>query len=135
MVGFGAGSTIYPLIAAYPKLLIHACDFSTEALSVVKLFTFRFIGNLVNVNYVIIHDVTNEEPCDTILPTLVDVVTLFLGVRCLFELQNLKKVLKPNSHILPEDYAVEDFAQVKLVNRDWMISDSFYFRGDGTTSR
>ncbi|KAL6496940.1 hypothetical protein OROGR_028869 [Orobanche gracilis] len=73
-------------------------------------YTFRFNGNRVNV---FTHDVMNEELYNKILPSFVDVVTLFscylqfVQVRCLFELQNLEKVLKPNGHILPRDYAVE----------------------------
>lgn len=36
-VGFGAGNTIFPLVAAYPKLFVQACDFSAEALTLVKV--------------------------------------------------------------------------------------------------
>lgn len=49
-------------------------------------------------------------------------------------LENCKQVLKPNGHILLRDYAVGDSAQVKLHDRNQMISENFYFRGDGTCS-
>ncbi|KAL3632024.1 hypothetical protein CASFOL_025008 [Castilleja foliolosa] len=135
-VGFGAGNTIFPLIAAYPKLFIHACDFSTEALNLVKSHS-NFDGDRINA---FTCDVTHEELCDKILPSSVDVITLIFMLSAVspnkmpFVLQNLKKVLKPNGQILLRDYAVGDFAQVKLENRNQMISDNFYFRGDGTCS-
>ncbi|KAI3455592.1 hypothetical protein Pfo_012255 [Paulownia fortunei] len=135
-VGFGAGNTIFPLIAAYPKLFIHACDFSTEALTLVKSHS-NFNGNRINV---FICDIANEELCDKILPSSIDVVTMIFMLSAVspnkmpFVLQNLKKVVKPNGHILVRDYAVGDSAQVKLENRNQMISNNFYFRGDGTCS-
>lgn len=49
-------------------------------------------------------------------------------------LQNLKRVLKPNGHVLLRDYAVGDFAQVKLQSRKQIIAENFYFREDGTVS-
>lgn len=49
-------------------------------------------------------------------------------------LQNIKKVIKPNGYVLLRDYAVGDFAQVKLQNKDQMIGEDFYVRGDGTCS-
>ncbi|KAK6125055.1 hypothetical protein DH2020_041233 [Rehmannia glutinosa] len=135
-VGFGAGNTIFPLIAAYPTIFIHTCDFSTEALTLVKSHS-NFNGNRINA---FICDVTHEELCDKILPSSVDVVTLIFMLSAVspnkmpFVLQNLKKILKPNGHVLVRDYAVGDSAQVKLDNRNQMISNNFYFRGDGTCS-
>ncbi|XP_057771232.1 uncharacterized protein LOC130991125 isoform X3 [Salvia miltiorrhiza] len=118
-VGFGAGNTIFPLIAAYPMLFIHACDFSTEALNLVKSNS-NFDVKRMNV---FTCDVTNEELCDRILPSSVDLVTLIFMLSAVspkkmpFVLQNVKKILK-----------------VKLENRNQMISHNFYFRGDGTCS-
>ncbi|XP_028097053.1 methyltransferase-like protein 6 isoform X6 [Camellia sinensis] len=37
-VGCGAGNTIFPLIATCPKLFVHACDFSSHAIALVKAF-------------------------------------------------------------------------------------------------
>lgn len=135
-VGFGAGNTIFPLVAAYPMLFVHACDFSTEALNLVK-FHPNFDGNRMNV---FTCDVTNEELCEKILPVSVDLVTLIFMLSAVspkkmpFVLQNLKKILKPNGHVLVRDYAVGDSAQVKLENRNQIISNNFYFRGDGSCS-
>ncbi|XP_057771231.1 uncharacterized protein LOC130991125 isoform X2 [Salvia miltiorrhiza] len=135
-VGFGAGNTIFPLIAAYPMLFIHACDFSTEALNLVKSNS-NFDVKRMNV---FTCDVTNEELCDRILPSSVDLVTLIFMLSAVspkkmpFVLQNVKKILKPNGHVLVKDYGVGDSAQVKLENRNQMISHNFYFRGDGTCS-
>ncbi|KAF9622843.1 hypothetical protein IFM89_034275 [Coptis chinensis] len=47
-------------------------------------------------------------------------------------LQNLKKVLKPSGHVLFRDYAIGDFAQEKLIDKNQMISENFGVRGDGT---
>ncbi|KAL2243217.1 uncharacterized methyltransferase C3H7.11-like isoform X2 [Sesamum indicum] len=135
-IGCGAGNTIFPLIAAYPKLFVHACDFSTEALTLVKEHP-NFNGDQINL---FICDVANDELCEKILPSSVDIVTLIFMLSAVspkkmpFVLQNLKKVLKPNGHILVRDYAVGDSAQVKLENKNQMISNNFYFRGDGTCS-
>ncbi|KAL3824473.1 hypothetical protein ACJIZ3_020502 [Penstemon smallii] len=135
-VGCGAGNSIFPLIAAYPKLFVHACDFSTEALTIVKSNS-NFNEDRINV---FVCDVSNEELCDKILPCSVDIVTLIFMLSAVsptkmpIVLQNLKKILKPNGHVLLRDYAVGDFAQVKLENRNQIISENFYFRGDGTVS-
>ncbi|XP_075505239.1 uncharacterized protein LOC142542480 isoform X1 [Primulina tabacum] len=40
-VGCGAGNTIFPLIATYPKLFVYACDFSSDALALVKSYPKR----------------------------------------------------------------------------------------------
>lgn len=44
-VGCGAGNTVFPLLDAFPYLFIHACDFSHNAISLVKV-CFPFIGYL-----------------------------------------------------------------------------------------
>ncbi|XP_042021510.1 uncharacterized methyltransferase C3H7.11-like isoform X2 [Salvia splendens] len=130
-VGFGAGNTIFPLVSVYPTLFVHACDFSIEALNLVKSHS-NFDGKRMNV---FTCDVTKEELCNRILPSSVDLVTLVISPKKMpFVLQNLKKILKPNGHVLVKDYGVGDSAQVKLENRNQMISDNFYYRGDGTCS-
>ncbi|XP_027126655.1 tRNA N(3)-methylcytidine methyltransferase trm141-like isoform X3 [Coffea arabica] len=97
-VGCGAGNTIFPLIAAYPNIFVHACDFSPQAVSLVKIFVLS-----------------------AVTPSKMTLV-----------LQNLKRVLKPDGHILLRDYALGDSAQVKLQNRNQIIDDNYCFRGDGT---
>lgn len=36
-VGCGAGNTIFPLVATYPYIIVHACDFSSRAIDLVKV--------------------------------------------------------------------------------------------------
>ncbi|TYJ38408.1 hypothetical protein E1A91_A05G440900v1 [Gossypium mustelinum] len=43
-------------------------------------------------------------------------------------------LVKPDGYVLLRDYAIGDFAQVKLGNKNQMISEGFYVRGDGTCS-
>ncbi|KAL2539116.1 S-adenosyl-L-methionine-dependent methyltransferase superfamily protein [Abeliophyllum distichum] len=135
-VGCGAGNSIFPLIAAYPKLFVHACDFSSQAVTLVKSHS-NFTEDRINV---FLCDAANDDLAETVLPSSVDVVTLIFMLsavspnKMLLVVQNLKKVLKPNGHILLRDYAVGDSAQVNLENKNQMISDNFYFRGDGTCS-
>ncbi|XP_059641557.1 tRNA N(3)-methylcytidine methyltransferase trm141-like isoform X2 [Cornus florida] len=99
-VGCGAGNTIFPLVAAYPKLFVHACDFSPQAITLVKIFMLSAV-------------------CPEKMPLI---------------LLNIKKVLKPDGYVLLRDYALGDYAQVKLQNKNQMVSENFYIRGDGTCS-
>ena len=41
-VGCGAGNTIFPLVATYPDIFVHACDFSPRAVDLVKV-SFYFL--------------------------------------------------------------------------------------------
>uniref|UniRef100_A0A3Q7GLL7 tRNA N(3)-methylcytidine methyltransferase n=1 Tax=Solanum lycopersicum TaxID=4081 RepID=A0A3Q7GLL7_SOLLC len=124
-VGCGAGNTIFPLIATFPKLYVHACDFSAKAVTLVKSHA-NYSSEKINV---FVCDAAMDDLCANVMPFTVDVVTLMASI-----LENCKQVLKPNGHILLRDYAVGDSAQVKLHDRNQMISENFYFRGDGTCS-
>lgn len=42
-VGCGAGNTIFPLIATFPKLYVHACDFSPKAVTLVKVCQCSYV--------------------------------------------------------------------------------------------
>ncbi|MBA0600729.1 hypothetical protein Gorai_003929 [Gossypium raimondii] len=121
-VGCGAGNTIFPLIAAYPELYVQACDISPHAIALVKAgLTFtvemqshaEFKEDRVNA---FLCDVTVDNLLERINPSSVDVITL------------------PDGYVLLRDYAIGDFAQVKLENKNQMISEGFYVRGDGTCS-
>uniref|UniRef100_A0A5B6ZX39 Methyltransferase type 12 domain-containing protein n=1 Tax=Davidia involucrata TaxID=16924 RepID=A0A5B6ZX39_DAVIN len=135
-VGCGAGNTIFPLVTTYPKLFVHACDFSPHAIMLVKSHS-DFNEERINA---FVCNVVNDNLCNRIMPSSIDVITLvfMLSAVCPKKmpliLQNLKKVLKPNGHVLLRDYATGDYAQVELQNRNRMISENFYVRGDGTCS-
>ncbi|CAN4089118.1 unnamed protein product [Withania somnifera] len=124
-VGRGAGNTIFPLIATFPKLYIHECDFSPKAITLVKSHA-NYNAEKMNV---FVCDAAKDDLCVTVMPFTVDIVTLTSEGSVL---ENCKQVLKPNGHIILRDYAVGDSAQVKL--RSQMISENFYFLGDGTCS-
>ncbi|KAK1578617.1 hypothetical protein Q3G72_031721 [Acer saccharum] len=135
-VGCGAGNTIFPLVATYHKLYIHACDISPHAIELVKSHV-GFKEDRINA---FVCDVVDDNLSEKISPSSVDVVTLVFMLSAVSPknmpliLQNIKSVLKPNGYVLLRDYAIGDFAQVKLHNRNQMIGDGFYVRGDGTCS-
>ncbi|XP_072969081.1 tRNA N(3)-methylcytidine methyltransferase trm141-like isoform X3 [Typha angustifolia] len=97
-VGCGAGNTLFPLLVAFPEILVHACDFSPHAIELLKIFMLSAVP----------------------------------PVKMPLVLQNIKKVLKPNGYLLFRDYAMGDFAQEKLAEKNQIISENFYARGDGT---
>ncbi|MBA0725937.1 hypothetical protein Golax_001796 [Gossypium laxum] len=127
-VGCGAGNTIFPLIAAYPELYVQACDISPHAIALVKSHA-EFKEDRVNA---FLCDVTVDNLLERINPSSVDVITL---VRVL-EIPNSEVLILhlPEGYVLLRDYAIGDFAQVKLENKNQMISEGFYVRGDGTCS-
>ncbi|GAA0171510.1 methyltransferase [Lithospermum erythrorhizon] len=135
-VGCGPGNTIYPLLDAFPNMYVHACDFSPQAISLVKGHP-NFNASQMNV---FVCDVATDDLSISISPSSVDVITLIFTLSAFspnkmsLVLQNLRKVLKPNGFVLFRDYAIGDSAQVKLQKKNQLISENFFFRGDGTCS-
>ncbi|XP_037492908.1 uncharacterized protein LOC105638120 isoform X2 [Jatropha curcas] len=124
-VGCGAGNTIFPLVATYPDIFVHACDFSPRAVNLVK----------THKDYRDTHfsafacDLTIDDLDKEISPSSVDIVTMIFVLsavspeRMPLVLQNIKKVLKPNGCVLFRDYALGDLAQ-----------RAFYFSNDFLTN-
>ncbi|XP_068650237.1 tRNA N(3)-methylcytidine methyltransferase trm141-like [Aristolochia californica] len=133
-VGCGAGNTIFPLVATFPNLFVHACDFSPQAVALVQAHE-NYRADQVNA---FVCDVTADDLRNNISPSSIDVVTLIFALSSVspgqmtFALKNIKRVLKPNGFVLLRDYAIGDFAQVMLSSKNQMISKNFYVRGDGT---
>ncbi|XP_073305690.1 uncharacterized protein [Primulina huaijiensis] len=133
-VGCGAGNTVFPLLATYPDIFVHACDFSPRAVDLVKRhrdFTEARINAFVC-------DLTIDDLYLHISPSSVDIVTMIFVLSAVspekmaLVVQNIKKVLKPNGHILFRDYATGDLAQERFIGKEQKISENFYVRGDGT---
>ncbi|KAG6505250.1 hypothetical protein ZIOFF_037604 [Zingiber officinale] len=163
-VGCGVGNTLFPLLVSFPNVFVHACDFSPRAVALVKE-NGAFASDRLNT---FVCDVTKDELSTTILPSSVDIVTMFeldyqivyFIIQMIYSfvdsigdyliswqifmlsavspinmpavLQNVRTIIKPNGYVLFRDYAVGDFAQVKLANKGQMISENFFVRGDGT---
>ncbi|XP_057957815.1 uncharacterized protein LOC131150836 [Malania oleifera] len=133
-VGCGAGNTIFPLVATYPDIFVHACDFSPRAVNLVKIHK-SFMETRVRA---FVCDLTIDDLSKDISPASVDVVTMIFVLSAVspekmpLVLQNLKKVLKPNGYVLFRDYATGDLAQERFSCKDQKISENFYVRGDGT---
>jgi methyltransferase-like protein 6 len=133
-VGCGVGNTIFPLLAEFPQIFLHACDFSPRAVNLVKAHQ-EYSEQRVNA---FVCDVTAEDLSAFIAPSSVDVVTLVFMLSAVSPAKmaeviiNLKQVLKPGGHVLVRDYAMGDLAQERLTRKDQKISENFFARGDGT---
>ncbi|KAL0907565.1 hypothetical protein M5K25_021981 [Dendrobium thyrsiflorum] len=132
--GCGVGNTIFPLVSTHPDIYIHACDFSPRAIDLVKAHD-SFRDGQINA---FVCDLTLEDLNDLIPSSSVDIVTMIFVLSAVAPekmpvvLQNIRKVLKPNGHILIRDYAFGDLAQERLTSKEQQISENFYVRGDGT---
>ncbi|KAH7292904.1 hypothetical protein KP509_28G002900 [Ceratopteris richardii] len=133
-VGCGVGNTLFPLLETYPKLFVHACDFSARAVSLIKAHKYYDENHI----HAFVCDVTNEDLSIYIPAHSVDFATLVFSLSAMSPekmpqvLQNIKRVLKPNGHVLIRDYAFGDLAQERLSAKVQKISQNFYVRGDGT---
>ncbi|KAI9118477.1 hypothetical protein K1719_010809 [Acacia pycnantha] len=133
-VGCGAGNTIFPLIASYPDAFVYACDFSPQAIELVKAHK-EFEESHVSA---FVSDLTADDLCKQISPSSVDIVTMIFMLSAVSPekmhqvLQNIRKVIKPSGYLLFRDYATGDLAQERFSGKDQKISDNFYVRGDGT---
>ncbi|KAG9140991.1 hypothetical protein Leryth_012581 [Lithospermum erythrorhizon] len=154
-VGCGPGNTIYPLLDAFPNMYVHACDFSPQAISLVKGHP-NFNASQMNV---FVCDVATDDLSISISPSSVDVITL-VSTRS----QDLKKKLSSKfchlsaiilngahlkSYLVNQIFTLSAFSpnkmslvlqnlrkvlKVKLQKKNQLISENFFFRGDGTCS-
>ncbi|OMO86528.1 Methyltransferase type 12 [Corchorus olitorius] len=129
-VGCGAGNAVFPLIATYPDVFVHACDFSPRAVNLVKAHK-DFAETRVSA---FVCDLTTDDLSKQISPASVDVVTMIFVLSAVSPekmpsvLQNIKNVLKPNGYVLFRDYAVGDLAQAAFLLADiWKSSLLFLF--------
>ncbi|KAM7260539.1 hypothetical protein ACFE04_011212 [Oxalis oulophora] len=91
-VGCGAGNTVYPLIATYPDVFVHACDFSPRVVNLVKSHKDFSETRVVHLSIFVLSAVSPEK------------MALIL--------HNITNVLKPNGRVLFRDYATGDLTQV-----------------------
>ncbi|KAM2446230.1 hypothetical protein PS1_016727 [Malus domestica] len=138
--------TIFPLVAMYADVFVHACDFSTTAVNLVKTHK-----DLVDTRVsAFVCDLTIDDLSKQISSSSVDIITMVYEVNILsnfpsdicvicsvsredaYVMKNNRKVLKPNGCVLFRDSATGDLAQERLNCKDQKISEIFYVRGDGT---
>ncbi|KAM0845303.1 hypothetical protein ACQ4PT_056465 [Festuca glaucescens] len=133
-VGCGAGNTIFPLLSTYPDIFVHACDFSSRAVDLVKKHK-DFRPDRVNA---FACDITSEQLTEGVEPSSVDIVTMIFMLSAVapdkmpLVLQNIRNILKHGGRVLFRDYAFGDLAQERLMSKGQQISENFYVRGDGT---
>lgn len=139
-VGCGAGNTVFPLLEINKNagLRIHACDYSSEAVSVVRsnaLYTdppggAKCLSTVWDLS-------SHTELPEGLGEGIVDIIVLIFVFSALHPrewdqaVKNIKKLLKPNGIVLFRDYGRYDLPQLRFKKRR-MLQDNFYLRGDGT---
>lgn len=134
-VGAGAGNTAFPVLKANqnPGLMIHACDFSSKAVELIKsneAYDPKHIQASV-------WDIASDELPLDVCEQSVDVVILVFIFSALSPEQwaaavrNVYRALKPGGEVCFRDYGRGDLTQVRLRKGRYM-QESFYIRGDGT---
>mmetsp|Transcript_9316 Transcript_9316/g.26739 ORF Transcript_9316/g.26739 Transcript_9316/m.26739 type:complete len:225 (+) Transcript_9316:205-879(+) len=136
-VGCGVGNTTLPLLRLNPELHISCCDFSDNAIDILKK----------NADYdperctAFVSDITKDSLTDVVeknsigVCLIVFVLSAIAPAKMLSSLQNLAETLHPGGIVLFRDYALYDMAQLKMAEpRKHKISENFYVRKDGTSA-
>lgn len=139
-VGCGAGNTVFPLmeINQNKKLRIHACDYSSEAVNVVRSQPLYKDppGGAYALSTVWDLSSPTELP-EGLGEASVDIIVLIFVFSALHPreweqaVKNIKTLLKPEGIVLFRDYGRYDLPQLRFKKRR-MLQDNFYLRGDGT---
>ncbi|SNX86266.1 related to ABP140 - actin binding protein and AdoMet-dependent tRNA methyltransferase [Melanopsichium pennsylvanicum] len=139
-VGCGAGNTVFPLleINKNSKLRIHACDYSSEAVNVVRSQPFYSSppGGAYCLSTVWDLCSSTQLP-EGLKEASVDIIVLIFVFSALHPrewsqaVKNIHALLKPGGIVLFRDYGRYDLPQLRFKKRR-MLQDNFYLRGDGT---
>lgn len=137
-VGCGAGNTVFPLleINKNPELEIYACDYSAEAVGVVRSNPLSSppIGKCKPSVWDLSSPTTLPEGLQE---GTVDMIVLIFVFSALHPrewsqaVSNIRRLLKPGGLVLFRDYGRYDLPQLRFRKRR-MLQDNFYLRGDGT---
>lgn len=137
-VGCGAGNTVFPLlqINKNSKLQLYACDYSSEAVNVVKansLYDNPTCGSC----HASVWDLTsctaegNPMPPDGVEPHSLDIVVAIFVISALHPnewkraVANIRHVLKKDGLVLFRDYGRHDLPQLRF-GKNRMLADNFY---------
>ena len=134
-VGCGTGSTVYPIMQRLPRALVYCCDFSPQAVDLVKENPAFDPERCVP----FVCDATNPDSWGgcPVPEGSVDVALFIFSLSAMepggmkVAAANVIKLLKPGGIIFFRDYGQFDLAQLRFKSGK-CIDDDFYVRGDGT---
>ncbi|XP_055351716.1 tRNA N(3)-methylcytidine methyltransferase METTL2-like isoform X2 [Paramacrobiotus metropolitanus] len=132
--GCGVGNTVFPLISSTKNAFVYCCDFSPEAIRLLKsrpqYSTERchaFVG-----------DLTDDDPSHWPLENeSVDFIIMLFTLSAIRPekmpavIRLLVSFLKPGGYILFRDYGKYDLAQLRFKNTQ-CAGENLYIRQDGT---
>ncbi|XP_029190571.2 tRNA N(3)-methylcytidine methyltransferase METTL2-like isoform X2 [Acropora muricata] len=134
-VGCGVGNTVFPILEANkdPDLFIYCCDFSLNAIRLVKEHPdynpercHAFVCNITDKALVFPFP---DESLDIVI--LIFVLSAIHPDRMQDVINRLSQLLKPGGLILFRDYGRYDMAQLRF-KKGKCLAENFYVRGDGT---
>ena len=134
-VGAGAGNTAFPILThnKNPKLKVHACDYSKEAVKVMRNHE-AYDAEFMQAD---VWDAAGEDLPPGLEEGSVDVVLMIFIFSALSPAQweravkNIYRILKPGGEVCLRDYGRGDLAQVRF-KKGRYLEENFYIRGDGT---
>lgn len=129
------GNTVFPILEANkdPDLFIYCCDFSLNAIRLVKEHPdynpercHAFVCNITDKALVFPFP---DESLDIVI--LIFVLSAIHPDRMQDVINRLSQLLKPGGLILFRDYGRYDMAQLRF-KKGKCLAENFYVRGDGT---
>lgn len=135
-VGCAVGNTVFPLLRQNrnPDLVIHALDYSAEAIKIVQS-NEEYDSEIVNAG---VWDMADcRGPPSNIPEGSVNLIVLIFAFSALSPkqwpqaLSNMWRLLKPGGQLLLRDYGRYDLTQLRLKSGR-LLSENLYIRGDGT---
>ncbi|KAH6572249.1 hypothetical protein BASA50_006238 [Batrachochytrium salamandrivorans] len=134
-IGCGAGNTVFPFLneTADANVMVYACDYSKEAIGVVK--SSPLYDPLKCKAFV--YDITAKDIPSEVEAGSIDICTCIFVLSAIHPstwaqaVANIYRMLKPGGMLLFRDYGRYDLAQLRF-KKDRLLEDHFYVRGDGT---
>ncbi|CAG9321454.1 unnamed protein product [Blepharisma stoltei] len=131
-VGCGVGNAIYPLLEDNQALRAQVCDFSREAINLLRQNpSFNSERLQADVCDITKQPVPFTEPSDALL--ILFVLSAISPEKHRLAIANATSNLKPGGLVMFRDYGRYDLAQLRLAGkRNKKLKENFYLKQDGT---